>query len=287
MGSESFRIMEMSSIFRAIARETVAIVDADGYQSPAGRAVRLADEIDAAVQGTRLYLPGETVAVPPAEGGGVPVVEVTNETSLSAARRLSAVARGAGVGGERVGCLVFASARKPGGGFLDGAQAQEESIARASALHESLTAVPEFYSFHREHRDLLYSDRVIYSPGVPVFRDDDGTLLEEPYLVSFLTAAAPNLGAIMVNQPASATRIWSVLDARARRVLEVAAANGHRTLVLGAWGCGVFRNDPASVAAIFAGNLGRVPGWFDRVVFAVLDRQPGTPTYNAFARELG
>jgi uncharacterized protein (TIGR02452 family) len=272
----------MSSLFRAMARETVAIIDADGYQSPSGRAVRLADEIDAAVAGTRLYLPGEKVAVPPAMGGGVPVVEVTNETSLSAARRLSAV-----VTGERVGCLVFASARKPGGGFLDGAQAQEESIARASALYASQTAVPEFYSFHRDHRDLLYSDRVIYSPGVPVFRDDDGTLLEEPCLVSFLTAAAPNLGAIMVSQPASAPRIPSVLDARARRVLEVAAANGLRTLVLGAWGCGVFRNDAAAVAAIFAGHLGLVPGWFDRVVFAVLDRQRGTPTYNAFARELG
>jgi uncharacterized protein (TIGR02452 family) len=307
MGPESFSMMEVSSIFRAIARETVAIIDADGYQSPSGRAVRLGDDIDAAVAGTRLYLPDEKVTVPQAGGSGVPVVEVTNETSLSASRRLSAVAqdagtwgagtwgaeargveaRDAGAQGDGVGCLVFASAHKPGGGFLNGAQAQEETIARASALYASLSAVPEFYSFHREHRDLLYSDRVIYSPGVPVFRDDDETLLDEPYRVSFLTAAAPNLGAIMVDQPASAARISSVLDARARRVLEVAAANGHRTLVLGAWGCGVFRNDPASVAAIFAGHLRRVPGWFDRVVFAVLDRQPGAPTYSAFARELG
>jgi uncharacterized protein (TIGR02452 family) len=269
--------MEMSSRFRVIANETVAIIDADGYRSPSGREVRLADDIHPAVAGTRLYLPGEKVAVPQADGKGVPVVEVTNETSLSAARRL----------GDGAACLVFASARKPGGGFLDGAQAQEESIARASALYECQSAVPEFYSFHREHRDLLYSDRVIYSPGVPVFRDDDETLLEEPYLVSFLTAAAPNLGAIMTNQPDSAARVPAVLGARARRVLEVAAANGHRTLVLGAWGCGVFRNDPASVAAIFAGHLSRVPGWFDRVVFPVLDRQPGTPTYSAFARELG
>ena len=269
--------MGVSSRLRAIAGETVAIIDADGYQSPSGRPVRLADDINAAVAGTRLYLPGEKVAVPPADGGAHPVIEVTNETSLSAARRL----------GDGVACLVFASAHKPGGGFLNGAQAQEESIARASALYECQTAAPEFYSFHREHRDLLYSDRVIYSPGVPVFRDDDDALLEEPFLVSFLTAAAPNLGAIMANQPASAARVPSVLDVRARRVLEVAAANGHRTLVLGAWGCGVFRNDPASVAAIFAEQLRRVPGWFDRVVFPVLDTRPGTPLYSAFARELG
>jgi uncharacterized protein (TIGR02452 family) len=255
----------------------VAIVHASGYQSPSGRAVSLANSVNAAVAGTRLYLPAENLVVPQAEAGTVPVVEVTNETSLSAARRL----------GEGVGCLVFASARKPGGGFLNGAQAQEESIARASALYECLTAVPEFYSFHRGDPDLLYSDRVIYSPGVPVFRDDNGRLLDEPCLVSFLTAAAPNLGAIMVNQPASAARVPSVLDARARRVLEVAAVNGHRTLVLGAWGCGVFRNDPASVAAIFARHLSRVPGWFDRVVFPVLDRGHGTPIYSAFAREFG
>jgi uncharacterized protein (TIGR02452 family) len=134
---------------------------------------------------------------------------------------------------------VFASAKNPGGGFLSGAQAQEESIARSSALSPCLAAAGEFYSFHRRQGDLRYSDRVIYSPHVPVFRADDGTLLDEPYTVSFLTAAAPNLGASTASQPASAPAVPGTLAIRAARVLAVAAARGHRKLVLGAWGCGV------------------------------------------------
>jgi uncharacterized protein (TIGR02452 family) len=269
-----------SDEFRALARSTTAIIEAGRYRAPSGREVHITGSTAAAVAGTRLYLPGQDVAAPPSTGAGAsaasPVIEVTNESSLSAARRL----------GEDAACLVFASATKPGGGFLNGRQAQEESIARVSALYASLTAVPQFYAFHRQQEDSRYSDRVIYSPRVPVFRAEDGTLLEEPYLVSFLTAAAPNLGAILTSQQAAAGSVPDLLAVRAGRVLEVAAAHGHRALVLGAWGCGVFRNDPATVARIFAEHLDRRAAWFDRVVFAVLDHQRGTPTYNAFASVL-
>jgi uncharacterized protein (TIGR02452 family) len=86
---------------------------------------------------------------------------------------------------------VFASAKNPGGRFLTGAQAREESIARSLALYPCQQAAGTFYDFHRHQRDLRYSDRIIYSPAVPVFRADDGTLLDEPCEVSFLTAAAP------------------------------------------------------------------------------------------------
>jgi len=273
----SFRIVGMNtSEWRALAHATTAIVEAGCYVAPSGREVSVAESTASAVARTRLYLPGQDVVVPAEASGPAPVVEVTNESSLSASRRL----------GDDVACLVFASARKPGGGFLNGAQAQEESIARVSALYACQTAVPQFYAFHRQSGDLRYSDRVIYSPRVPVFRDEDGTLLEEPYLVSFLTAAAPNLGEILSSQPASAGSVPDLLAARAGRVLAVAAAHGHRELVLGAWGCGVFRNNPATVARMFAEHLARAAGWFDRVVFAVLDHQRGTPAYSAFADAL-
>jgi uncharacterized protein (TIGR02452 family) len=259
-----------------MATETMAIIEAGGYRSPSGRDVRIGAGVRDAVAGTRLILPDETLPVGPAQGSGAPVTEVTNETSLSAARRM----------GPDAACLVFASAKNPGGGFLTGAQAQEESIARSSALYPCQTAAGEFYAFHRRQRDLRYSDRVIYSPRVPVFRGDDGALLDEPYPVSFLTAAAPNHGAIVTGQPDAADNVPGVLAARAARVLAVAAAHGHRTLVLGAWGCGVFRNDPAVVAEAFAGQFARAQGNFDHVVFAVLDPQRGTPTHAAFTRVL-
>ncbi len=264
----------MRDHLRAMAAETMAIIEAGSYRSPVGRDVEIGSTIRAATAGTRLYLPDEEIPAPVPRGPAAPATEVTNETSLAAARRL----------GADVACLVFASARHPGGGFLSGAQAQEESIARSSALYPCQQAAGEFYDFHRRQGDLRYSDRVIYSPGVPVFRGDDGALLDEPYLVSFLTAAAPNLGAIMASQPAAAASVPAALTARAGRVLAVAAAHGHRKLVLGAWGCGVFRNDPAVVAAVFATCLAQARGHFDHVTFAVLDRQRGTPAYAAFAR---
>lgn len=261
-------VSAVSSRLKAIARETVSIAEQGGYGT-----VDMASDVARAVAGTRLYLPTDPLPVPAA--GGPAAIEVTGESSLQAARRL---------GGD-VACLVFASARNPGGGFLNGAKAQEESVARSSALYPCLLAAPDFYAYHRAHPGLTYTDRVIYAPHVPVFRDDKGTLLDVPYPVSFLTAAAPNTGAIARNQPEYLTEVPAILARRAARILAVAAAHGHRRLVLGAWGCGVFANDPATVAAAFAGALKSAP-WFDTVVFAVLDGQAEAPTRAAFRAAL-
>lgn len=260
----------MSSRLRAIAKETVAIVERGRYVAAPGEEVTIAAEVAAAVAGTRLYLPDDTLP-PPSTVDEPAVVEVTNESSLSAAHRL----------GTGVACLVFASARNPGGGFLNGAQAQEESVARASALYHCLRAAADFYAHHRREPWLTYSDRVIYSPAVPVLRDERGGLLPRPYPVSFLTAAAPNRAALARNQPEHLAEVPAILRRRAARVLDVAAAHGHRRLVLGAWGCGVFGNDPATVAAAFAAALSDRP-YFERIVFAVLDRAAVAPTYTAF-----
>ncbi|WP_433790475.1 TIGR02452 family protein [Actinoplanes sp. CA-252034] len=253
----------MSGRLRAIAQETVSIVERGTYEGPDG-VVDIADAVARAVRGTRLHLPDDVLAPPPAAAGPL-AVEVTAESSLDAARRVATERDG-------VACLNFASARNPGGGFLNGAQAQEESIARASAIYPSLRAAGDFYAFHRADRGLLYTDRVIWSPGVPVFRDDRGRFLARPYHVSFLTAAAPNRAMIARDQPGLLPEVPGALARRADRVLRVAAAHGCRELVLGAWGCGVFGNDPAQVAAVFAAALARAP-WFDRAVFAILDRR--------------
>lgn len=265
----------MSGRLRGIARETVAMAEAGHFVHPDAGVVTIGDKVAAAVAGTKHWLPGEPLTLD-GSNKDAPLVEVTHESTLKAAQRV----------GEGAACLVFASAKNPGGGFLGGAQAQEESIARSSALYPCLLTVPEYYSFHRAQKDLRYSDRVIYSPSVPVFRDDKGNLLGQPYTTTFLTAAAPNLGAIQRNQPHHAPTVPEVLQRRATRVLQVAAAHGHRTLVLGAWGCGVFRNDPATVAHAFAVALKAV-NRFDHVVFAIYDRVSGTPVYSAFAGIFG
>ncbi|MGV9249178.1 TIGR02452 family protein [Streptomyces sp. NPDC003710] len=268
----------MSTRLRGIAQKTQEIVEAGAYRTPEGRTVPIAAAVEAARAGTRMYGPGP-VETPPMRSGAT-VFEVTGESSLEAARRLLSRS------GDPVAVLNFASARNPGGGFLNGAQAQEEALCRASALYACVREVREFYDHHRDHRDPFYTDRVIHSPAVPVFRDDRGRLLEAPYAVGFLTAAAPNAGVVRQRAPERADELPRALAARAERVLETAAACGYRRLVLGAWGCGVFRNEPGQVAGAFRGLLvtGRFGGAFEEVVFAVLDRTSGTTTRAAFER---
>lgn len=264
----------MSARLRAVARDTIKIIERGGYRDAHGAEVAI--DVSAAVAGTRLYEPDTPLTISSAAttgeaAGRVMTMEVAGESTLRAARRLVRERDG------DVAALVFASARNPGGGFLNGAQAQEESIARSSGLHPCLLAAGDFYAHHRAHGELTYSDRVIYSPGVPVFRDDRNELLPAPYAVTFLTAAAPNLGAVRRNQPERVAEVPVVLRRRAARVLAVAAAHGHRRLVLGAWGCGVFGNDPAEVATAWAEALRDRP--FEHVTFAVLG--PNRPEFEA------
>jgi uncharacterized protein (TIGR02452 family) len=263
-------VAAVSGRLREIARQTVAIAERGEYVNAAGETVEVGAAVRAALAGTRLYEPDEAVA--PGRPAPSVAIEVTRESTLAAARRM----------GEGAATLVFASAKNPGGGFLGGAVAQEESLARASALYACQRTARAFYEYHRSHNDLRYSDRVIYAPGVPCFRDDKGNLLDAPFRTAFLTAAAPNLGAVLLNQRSDADDVPAALRRRAIRVLSIAAAHGHRTLVLGAWGCGVFRNIPAEVARAFAVALDEVP-CFDRVVFAIYDRVRNTPVHQAFA----
>jgi uncharacterized protein (TIGR02452 family) len=204
--------------------------------------------------------------------------EITPEKSTSAAARLHA-------DGRHPTVLNFASATKPGGGYLTGARAQEEDLCRSSALYRSLLCAPEFHDWHRKHRDARYSHRLVWTPDVPVFRHaDTHNLLATPYLTSFITAAAPNAGALATNHPAALPQVRSLLRERAARILALAAANRASTLVLGAWGCGVFKNDPADVANIFRGLLigGPFDGHFEKVLFAVYDTSPAGETLRAF-----
>ncbi|MGW3206310.1 TIGR02452 family protein [Streptomyces sp. NPDC001135] len=276
----------MSARLRGIAAETEQIVAAGRYRAPDGREVSLAAEIEAARRGTRMSgpepVPVRETDTARADTGaareGDTVVEVTGESSLEAARRLA---------DAPVAVLNFASARNPGGGYLNGAQAQEEALCRASALYTCLLTARSFYDHHRAHRDPFYTDRVIHSPAVPVFRDDRGRLLAEPYRAGFLTAAAPNAGVVRRTEPERAAELPGALAVRAERVLETAAAHGYRRLVLGAWGCGVFQNDPAQVAGAFRALLGpggRFARTFEHVVFGVLDRTPGAVVREAFTR---
>lgn len=249
-----------------VAEETLRVVEEGAYTAPSGRRVDLRAEIDRALEGTVLYR--DTPVVDP--GGPTTRIEVTDETTTDAARRL----------GGQVAALNFASARNPGGGFLGGAKAQEEDLARCSALYTCLIRQPEYYDANRAQPSPLYTDLVIYSPQVPFFRGDDLRFLETPFFASVLTAPAPNAGAFLQREPDGEARVRATLERRAEKVLRIALDRGHRVLVLGAWGCGVFRNDPSVVADVFARLLERYA--FERVVFAVYDPSASQRTLSAF-----
>lgn len=269
-----------------LAQQTLEILLTGSYVLPSGRRVDLSHALAAALGGTRLYRPADFPAelVLPPRSVEAPVVEVTGETTLEAAARV--------VGEEQAGeplCLNFASAKNPGGGFLSGSQAQEESLARSSGLYVCLQGQMEAYEYHRQRPSAFYSDHMIYSPGVPVFRDDTGGLLECPYRVTFLSAPAVNAGAVRRNEPERAGEIEAVMRTRLERLLWVAQRHGHQTLILGAWGCGVFGNEPDLVARLFSEQLldsGPFAGRFARLVFAVYDRTEDQEVLSAFQRRL-
>ncbi len=151
----------------AVAKETVSICDAGQYETSGGKQVVIAEAIKAAVKGTVMYSPEN---LPPGLGSRAPVetnIEVANETTFQGLAMLAAR-------GGHIACLNFASARKPGGGFLGGAPAQEESLAHASALYHCLLAAPEYYARNRANRSAIYLGLIIYSPQVPFFRNDAG-----------------------------------------------------------------------------------------------------------------
>jgi uncharacterized protein (TIGR02452 family) len=262
----------------SLAEETLAILQAGRYTSQSGRLVDLGEKLRQARDGTRSYPPESRVPVP-ALPDRPTRIEVVNASTLEAARRLAGM-------GQRVAALNFASAKNPGGGFRTGARAQEESLARASGLYAMLLGDP-MYDHHRSRKDPMYTTWVIYSPDVPVFRLDEGPLLDEPYLCSFLTSPAVNVGAL--HQPElRGEEIRRVMQERVQRVLEVAALHGHEVLVLGAWGCGVFQNDPEQIAELFRDALaGRFRGAFTHVVFAVLDSSGRRQCLGPFERVFG
>ena len=256
-----------------LGQGAVEIIRAGHYLSPSGTRVDIGAEVEAAV--------GQTVAYPPEREirceldlGLSPQISVENKTVLEVGRHLAR--------GGPVAALNFANGEHPGGGFLSGARAQEEAIARSSGLFACLEHQP-MYEFHRQRRDAMGTDYVIYSPDVPVFRTDDGTLLDEPWPLSIITSAAANAVALQQYAPQRLGQIATVMQRRTHKVLATAVSHGHRRIILGAWGCGAFGISPALMAGVFQELLaGSFAKSFDVVTFAIVDWSEDQRTIGPF-----
>ncbi|CAE7948286.1 unnamed protein product [Symbiodinium sp. KB8] len=256
---------------KALAEETMEVLARGWYMTDtADDPVDISVALDRAMEGSEELcenVPLRRSAASKHTSGRLHV-QVTEETSLQALYRIAEEAKDL----SATMLLNFASAKNPGGGFLGGAVAQEESLARSSGLFPCLEQFKDsLYARNRtDPNGCLYSDDMIFSPCVPFFRTDAGAFLDKPVCCSVLTAAAPNAGA--AKGPA-VKEVVSVLKARVVRVLRIAKANDLRTLILGAWGCGVFKNDPQEVAKAFhvALDLPELRGAFDYVLFPIPD----------------
>lgn len=257
---------------KQIAQNTLALIKRGHFVNKKGKVVNIGFVQQKAEEQTKLYYEKElnilVKNVTDTKKFLHTTYKVYNETSLNAVRELNSK------GAEKIFCLNFASAKNPGGGFLNGSQAQEESIARATGLYPCLLKAPEYYQLHRSQRSCFYTDTMIYSPDVPIFKGENGELLAEIVPVTILTSAAVNAGAVKRQEAERIKEIPKVMKGRIDKVLAIAHHYGHEVLVLGAWGCGVFANDPAMIAQLFYQSLTTTfAGKFKQVVFAIKSKQ--------------
>ena len=203
---------------------------------------------------------------------------------------------------DRITVHNFASATNPGGGVTKGSTAQEECLCRCSTLYPVLNTEElkkRYYLYHRERHDTRYTDRCIYTPGVVVIKTDTDQpcrMKEEEWChVDVITCAAPNLRSYPRHSmnPSSGeaaemtnSELLEMHKKRARHMLYAALENQTDILVLGAFGCGAFRNDPEVVARAYKEILPEFMGKFKKITFAVYCSPKDSRNYDVFRRVL-
>ncbi|GIQ81104.1 conserved hypothetical protein CHP02452 [Kipferlia bialata] len=217
-------------------------------------------------------------------------VDVVNVDSVTAG--VAQTARG-----KKVAVLNFANERRPGGGYLHGRSAQEEELFRRTNYVMSLdpsqvnhgAEAPVQYPWHSPAAAQMDGEArctdVVVSEDVTVIRkgSEDGYAMMPPVTLTMIATAAPDkpdtrpsgTGAQVYADPKQA----ATLIARVHGVLRAAVYHKVDRLILGALGCGAFRNPPAEVVSVFEALLPTYLPYFERVTFAVL----GDDNYDAFA----
>jgi uncharacterized protein (TIGR02452 family) len=246
-----------------IATENCEIYTSGAYTNPNGDVIALRDLDTAAEQSGITYDPTHTFLNP--GPGSLPLnIEVTGETTVGALHRLIQLERE-----PNSVALNFANPVEAGGGFLGGAQAQEEAICRCSTLYNLLLTQPRMYEEAKKNH-FLYTDFMSLIKDVPIIRDDAYVFLEHPFVASFITCAAPVAFEFrrVCKDP---QLLYQTLENRIRKIVLCAIDGGFRNIVLGAFGCGAFGNRPEDVAAMFQTVLIKegLGAHFGKIVFAI------------------
>lgn len=205
--------------------------------------------------------------------------------------------------GQKVCVHNFASASNPGGGVTHGANAQEECLCRCSNLYFCLNAQKMWNGFYKPHRNVqnpIHNDDIIYTQDVVVFKTDTAypELMEESdwYLTNVITCAAPNLREHPSNRynsgdgnkavKISDKELMAIHEKRLKKILDVAAMEGNEVIILGAFGCGAFANDPSVVAQAAKNVIEDYKYSFKTIEFAVYCSPRDERNYKIFEKIL-
>lgn len=207
---------------------------------------------------------------------------------------------------DNIGILNFASATNAGGGVRKGSTAQEEGICRVSTLYPVLNTennMKNYYQYHRDKRDVRYTDRIIYTPKIKVFKSDEdipSMLPENKWIdIDVITCAAPNLNRKPNNEMnpgndkpirLSNNELYEIHLQRAKHILTVASYNKINFLILGAFGCGAFQNNPYTVAEAYRDAMIDFYNQFKEVIFSVYSPKylrKGIENFKAFKEIIG
>ena len=243
---------------------------------------------------TKCYQPDDypNIELRPESSGKI---TVTRHSTFEAAQKLRTA-----YPEKRIAVLNFASAVNPGGGVKNGSSAQEEALCRCSTLYPALNQDrmwDQYYSKNRSERNALHNDACIYSPEIIVFKTPTAfpelMPTEEWFKVDVISCAAPNLRKDVRNRynvesgnAVSVTdeELYRIHLQRAKHIMSVATANKVDILVLGAFGCGVFRQNPEEVAHLFKEYLLSEKYNFTNIIFAIPDSN--SKNYKAFVKVL-
>lgn len=273
---------------RQVYASTLMLVKRGRYHTASGGLVELGRIVNPQAQADNVFVDHEITLRPSLErNSGEVRIAVVNDDCLALARRLHATDPT-----DDICVLNMASSRNPGGGVWGGAGAQEEYLFRCTDYYRFLYQYanhfdPQVYhvqrnAHHRYPLDPLYGG--VYSHGVTVFRDTEANgyaLLDSPVRLNFVAVAAFHFNerCDAIPQP----YVEPTKD-KIRLMLRLAANNGQRRLVLGAFGCGAFHNEPHHMAQLFRQVIheSEFQGLFTSISFAVIEDHNSTNNYTAF-----
>ena len=180
----------------------------------------------------------------------------------------------------KIAVLNFASFKNAGGRFYDGSSAQEEALCHESTLYNIIREFQYYYDWNRKNVNKgMYINRAIYSPDVLFMRNEKTTLCD------VITCACPNKIPAVRYKAFTDEENSDALRERIHFIRNIAEANNVDTLILGAFGCGVFRQDPEEVASLFAAEFSSTK--INRIVYAVPGNDKNTAAFRAVAENRG